>query len=584
MPTKLVTIKSTRKENFGEPVEVNAYYWTPDNEPLGVIIGHFAPFTGKYGHARMMYEAQKYGINKFVVVMPPSKGDLDDNRNLFTNEQRVKIVEEGCKELGIDIIDCWIDEQKVPASILGLIQRRFPSNRIVICCGPDREKTYSKIALPFDENNKPTLDPEDPNFRKQEMIVCTDRGEQEVSGTAVRGLLKSGDKESFKKMTGYSDKMWNMMRNFIRKNGVVEIEESFSESFMALKTVINEEMQATKREGIKHLYNPGNSQQLSAQDFIDVVRWLKKQNGKLVDRVNVSYSEKCDGAAFRFGLDENGKFFVEQSNSGPIFDRSEFENRNKERFGYITRLGKEWGNVLDRFRSDKNIQKVLRKYTTDSGIKIIGEIYINALGAKGKKNDTLRFVGTEYYKSKIGSFCSIILINGMDGEGNELKNFDEIREAFKNISTDKILFDDCNYTDRFGDVDLNDEIDELEEIIKKIEEDCGEDIMSILNSKDRTKSAVQKRKEVKTIIEEYQGKFNDKLKALFAKTDGKWGPEREGIVLKLANERLLKITSDTFKKFKASQDNSHAQWLFGPADEEQTNESFYKEAYRFLRR
>lgn len=568
MPTKLVTIKSTRKENYGEPVEVNAYYWTPENEPLGVIIGHFAPFTGKYGHARMMYEAQKQGIEKFVVVMPPNKSGLDDNRNLFTDEQRVKIVKEGCKELGIDILDCWIDEQKVPAAILGLIQRRFPNNRIVICCGPDREKSYARIALPFSDDNKPTLDPNDPNFRKQEMIVCADRGEQEVSGTKVRELLKDGDKATFKQMTGYSDAMWNMMRNFIRENGVVEIEESFADMLAAVKTVITEEIQATKRVGIKHLYNPGNSQQLSAQDFIDIVQWLKKQNGKLDDKVNVSYSEKCDGAAFRFGLDNEGKFFVEQSNSGPIFNRSEFENRNKEKFGYVTRLGKEWGNLLDKLRADKNIQNVLKKYTTDSGIKIIGEIYINALGAKGQKDDTLRFVGTEYYKSKIGSFCSIILINGFDGEGNELENFDEIRDALEAISTDKIMFDDCNYTNKFGEVDFNDEIDELEAVIKDLEKEYGEDVMTILNSKDRTKSAVEKRKAVKSVIEEYQGKFNDKIKALFDKTDGKWGPNREGIVLKLANDCLLKITSDAFKKFKASHDNSHAEWLFGPADEE----------------
>jgi hypothetical protein len=65
MPTKLMTIKSKRKDNFGEPVEVSAYYWTPKSKLLGVLFGHFAPFTGKYGHARLIYEAQKYGIEDF---------------------------------------------------------------------------------------------------------------------------------------------------------------------------------------------------------------------------------------------------------------------------------------------------------------------------------------------------------------------------------------------------------------------------------------------------------------------------------------------------------------------------------------
>ena len=37
--------------------------------------------------------------------------------------------------------------------------------------------------------------------------------------------------------------------------------------------------------------------------------------------------------------------------------------------------------------------------------------------------DTMKFVGTEYYKAKIGTFCTIILIDGQDGDGNKLKNF-----------------------------------------------------------------------------------------------------------------------------------------------------------------
>ena len=118
MPTKLVTIKSKRKENFGEPVEVSAYYWTPKNKLLGVLFGHFAPFTGKYGHARLIYEAQKHGIEDFVVVMPTNTSPLDDNRNLFTDEQKIKIVKEGCKELGINLLDCWVENFRVPNAVI----------------------------------------------------------------------------------------------------------------------------------------------------------------------------------------------------------------------------------------------------------------------------------------------------------------------------------------------------------------------------------------------------------------------------------------------------------------------------------
>lgn len=576
MPTKLVTIKSTRKENYGEPVEVNAYYWTPENEPLGVIFGHFAPFTGKYGHARMMYEAQKYGIEKFVVVMPPSKGELDDNRNLFTDEQRVKIVKEGCKELGIDIIDCWIDEQKVPAAILGLIQRRFSNNRIVICCGPDREKSYARIAIPFSDDNKPTLDPNDPDFRKQEMIVCADRGEQEVSGTAVRELLKTGDKATFKKMTGYSDLMWNMMRNFINENGVVELEESFADLLATVKTMINEDIQATGKNHIHHLYNPGNAMQIKPQDFLEVIDWLKKQNGKLDDRINVSYSEKCDGLPCRFGLDDDGQFFLEQGKSGPIFDADEFTNRDKDRVGFATRMGAAWKNVFKKLNSNSTVMNILKKHNTSTGIKIICEVFINAVANKGDTDDLVRYIGTQYYKSKMGSFCSFVIIGAIDGEGNDIKEFDQIRKELLKASSETVMFDDTNYSNKFGEIDFNDEIAELEAVINDLETEYGNDIKSILADTSRKKDDLAKKKKIKETIQEYQGKFDRKIQSLFDKTDGKWGPEREGIVLKLANDVMLKITSDTFKKFhdatKNKNDeygfNKHKEWIFGPADEE----------------
>ena len=82
MPTKLMTIKSKRKDNYGEPVEVSAYYWTPKSKLLGVLFGHFAPFTGKYGHARLIYEAQKYGIEDLKTL-------IDNNKKKYQIKKRL---------------------------------------------------------------------------------------------------------------------------------------------------------------------------------------------------------------------------------------------------------------------------------------------------------------------------------------------------------------------------------------------------------------------------------------------------------------------------------------------------------------
>ena len=128
----------------------------------------------------------------------------------------------------------------------------------------------------------------------------------------------------------------------------------------------------------------------------------------------------------------------------------------------------------------------------------------------------------------------------------------------------------------------NEEIKELDDVIKGLEKEFGSDVKSILANPSRKKDDLSKKKKIKELIEEYQGKFDRKIQNLFNQTDGKWGPEREGIVLKLANNIMLKITSDTFKKFQANNKKEndeygfqkHKEWIFGPADEDdEKNES-----------
>lgn len=529
----------------------------------------------------MIYEAQKHGIEDFVVVMPTNTSPLDDNRNLFTDEQKIKIVKEGCKELGINLLDCWVENFRVPNAVMGMVQRKYQNYRIVVCCGPDRAKQYTRLAVPFDINNTPFLDPEDPNFRKQEMLVCEDRGEKEISGTKIRDILKNGTVSEFTKETGYSSKMWVMMRNFIKKNGIVEINETFFEKYNKEK-YLNEEIVDTPKVHIKHLYNPGNSMQLKPNEFLEIIDWLKAQNGKLDDNINVSYSEKCDGLPCRFGLDSNGRFFLEQGKSGPIFDAEEFTNRDIERVGFKTRINTAWKKVFRKLESNKKIMNILKKYNTENGLKVIGEVFINSVAFKGRTDDLIRYIGTEYYKSKMGTFCSFVLINAIDGENNDLENFEQLKNALLKVSSPEIMFDDTNYKNKFGAIDFNDEIKELDDVIKGLEKEFGSDVKSILSNPSRKKDDLSKKKRIKELIEEYQGKFDRKIQNLFNKTDGKWGPEREGVVLKLANNIMLKITSDSFKKFQANNKKEndiygfqkHREWIFGPADEEdEQNES-----------
>lgn len=543
MPTKKVVIKSKKKANFGEPVEVDAYYWTPSDKLLGVLFGHFAPFTGEYGHVRMMREAQKRGVEDFVVVMPKNSSPLDADRNLFTDEQRVKIVKEGCKELGINLLDCWVENYSFPGAVLGMVQRRYQDHRIILCCGPDRAKEYERFAVPYRASNTPFLDPDDPNFRKQEMIVCNDRGVGKVSGTLVREILKTGTVGEFTKVTGYSPKMWMMMRGFIQKNGVVSLKESFFESYMG------EAMEATKRVGIKHLYNPGNSQELSPLDFMDLLKEIVGDGGMLEDGDNVKITEKSDGCAIRFGLDEDGDFFIEQSYSGPVYSADKFLTVSTEKFGGIRRSARGWSNLFTALKNDKMTQKALKEIFHRRGaFKIVGEVYITELGHVDA-DGYITFVGSRYDKSKLGSVATIILFD--DGEDTQ---------TLKKASSGKIKYDDAELVDKGIVLDVRPALTEIESNLEELKSEYG-DLESILKNPSRKKEDLALKRIVKAEIENQQGILNDAISSKMKAYVGKWGPDYEGFVLCFKSGRMVKITSAKFKEFKSRHDDTMKNWL-----------------------
>lgn len=533
MPIVQTNIISNRPETKGQEMSIRAYRWTTSNKTLGVVFGHFAPFTGKYGHARMIEEARNKGIDHFMVVMPETQGH-DKERNLFTNAQRKKIVQEANKELNLDIDRVYITSGSSIKQILRHLAEEFGNERIVLICGPDRYPTYRKQFIDYKENEDSTDETNSPDFNKFEIMGLSDRGENATSATQVRKCLLEDNEAQFKKLTGYSHKMYEMMREFVKENEDLSIT-------------------TTKRSGIKHLYNPSvsSSVKVSSKEFIDIINWLKTQNGKLDDSINVDYTEKSDGAAFRFGLNRSGRFFIEQSNSGPLYSAKDITDRAMNRDGTINRSGKGWANVFNELQNSEKIQSILQKYNNGDGIKIVGEIFINEVGHAGKSDELIAFVGTEYLKAKIGSFFSIIIINCINGDGMTIKKNDELKNDLIQASTSEVMFDDVHYDKKFGKIDFNPEIAEFDKIVTDVEKEAKKSILDILSSRKKSDSEIKK--QIDTKINDLMKKFDDKFRELFKNVGGKWGPDREGIVIKLANDTMLKVTSDVFKDFKKAQ-------------------------------
>lgn len=218
---QIKNVKSPWKKDKGANIDSPVYTYKRGDRPLGVIYGCFSPFTGKYGHARLLDRGEQEGIEDFIIVSPYKNQPIDNDRNMFTLEQKVKIAEAGCKDLGYNILGAYTSKAHFFLDALYEYAEMYPDYRLVLICGPDRADLYGKYCVPFDEEYE--LQDEN-DIGKFEILYCTDRGDKEVSGTKVREAIRNGDKEAFLEMTGYSPKMWNLCVKFAAKNGVLDLE------------------------------------------------------------------------------------------------------------------------------------------------------------------------------------------------------------------------------------------------------------------------------------------------------------------------------------------------------------------------
>lgn len=184
-------------KDFGEK-KILLNHIGPGTELVGILIGHFAPFTGPKGHGRMIEELRSKGCKKFIVGIPDSTAEFDDDRAMYTVEQRMEIVDDYLKQEGLEGKAVKMRRGDIAITYRLLIwdvYNTFGGNvRPVYIVGPDRAELVEK---------NPEFET-DPNTTFPEKIVLSDRGEGDVSGTKVRELIRKHDVEGIAEMTGYS--------------------------------------------------------------------------------------------------------------------------------------------------------------------------------------------------------------------------------------------------------------------------------------------------------------------------------------------------------------------------------------------
>ena len=210
-----VSLKTFYNDKLGKDVEVKTYWFDKTMKPLAVLYGCFAPFTGKEGHGRLLETAAKNGIKDFIVMMPNKDDSNAEGRTMFTNKQKVDIVEKGVKTLGYNLLKAFVTiGYDSPKRLLRNIAEEYPDRRIVLICGPDREEQYSKFCVPYKKNNEIPLEKSNGEFE----YILNDPGKRNIRGTAVRQAIVDGDADLFMYLTGYDKSMWDLCHGYYEKN------------------------------------------------------------------------------------------------------------------------------------------------------------------------------------------------------------------------------------------------------------------------------------------------------------------------------------------------------------------------------
>lgn len=299
-----------------------------------------------------------------------------------------------------------------------------------------------------------------------------------------------------------------------------ELEKKITAYYGGTKESVNEDAVTTKRKGLVHL------EKMSDLEFVEFFRDV---NPKLK---NLPVSLKVDGIGGRFGKDEKGKPFIENSYSGPRFEKGSFlafaKSRENADEGMLNRAEK-FDMIFD-IISESALMKSLPNDT-----KVICEFLFNPLGQE--KDNTIKFVSVSYDKSKLGSELTVVPISVIVAStGEEHPQMKKIIDSLLKQSTDKIKVVSPKLAQK-GDIDITAIVDP----IKTLDADAIAKIKSLKAADKPEKARI---KEVIQAVKEKMAKYILDHPSIVGKDI--LGPEVEGLVINLGGKNI-KITTQAFK-------------------------------------
>ena len=239
---------------------------------------------------------------------------------------------------------------------------------------------------------------------KNEKQVVLNSFIDKTFGESAQGLyVNDPEKDAAEKLVAISYMLKAL--KMLEPSGFKALVKQYKAAYkMKADESINEDDAAPdyRRQGIKHIYNPGSSTEMKDADFVALCNEIEMNGGTLN---NIPINLKVDGAGIRFGRDEQGRaFFMTSRVTKPLY---------AENIGDFERYGKSQNQTPEQLARTVNYDKALATIVNSKFINALpkdtivqAEMLFNDMAEKTRQG--YKFVNISYDPKRLGSEMTLV--------------------------------------------------------------------------------------------------------------------------------------------------------------------------------
>ena len=323
------------------------------------------------------------------------------------------------------------------------------------------------------------------------------------------------------------NKLLDTLKVSIDKSSLAKIIADFYSKYKA-ESINEADAPDYKRQGIKHIYNPGSTVEMKDADFLAFIDAIAKNGGTLD---NIPITLKVDGAGIRFGKDQAGRpFFMTSRVTTPMY---------ADKIGSFEKYSKDNNGTPEQVARAEKYDQVLSLIVNSDFIKILpkdtivqAEMMYNAMAEKTDQG--LKFVNISYDPKKLGTTLTLVpIVVSTYSTGEALPNTIIQTLITKSTPEIKIVGTELQH----GDIDVSNIVDPIAKMDNALR--------TALSSKKKNDPNKAKAKE---ILSQARRAISDAIiNSPNIKGKDKLGNTIEGVVIAMPNGQLAKVTSTEMK-------------------------------------